>query len=90
MKTNARKKIEKDYNVDKNGMIRTPGKFEGEPWFAPLFYSYMLDGDGTWDEDIIVFDITAADIKEVPELKGFKRLRLAESEQGFVFTKLVK
>ena len=27
------------------GDIKGPGKFEGAPWFAPLVYEWLMDGD---------------------------------------------
>lgn len=36
--------IKKDYNVDDNGIIRDPGKFEGEMYYVPYYYDLSMNG----------------------------------------------
>lgn len=40
-----RAEVEKDYKVE-NGIITSPGKFEGEPIFVLHFWDCVLDGMG--------------------------------------------
>lgn len=42
----TRAKLEKQYNVNKHGLIITPGKFQGEPLYVPYFYEHIMDGSG--------------------------------------------
>ena len=35
----------------KGEIIGTPGKFEGEPRWAPSFWSMLLEGGADWDEE---------------------------------------
>lgn len=86
-----RKQILRDYNVDANSIIRSPGKFEGEPVFAPYFWDLVLTGFSDGDDGrVVTFHIPATDEEctEWPELAkwlGRKRtLRLVENDQGFV------
>lgn len=41
-----REEILKDYTVNAQGVITSPGKFEGEMLYAPYFYDMLLNGDG--------------------------------------------
>ena len=42
----TRREVENEYDVNPvSGCIRSPGKFEGEQWYAPIVYGWMLDGD---------------------------------------------
>jgi hypothetical protein len=80
-----------------NGIIKSPGKFEGEPVFVPHFWSLALEGFSDGDDGrVLTFKFQhnetpgqqCAEFNEWPELKtwlGRKRtLRLIENEQGFV------
>lgn len=73
------------------GTIISPGKFEGEPIFAPHFWFCGLEGFADSDDGkVYTFRIKQSDPerKEFPELAkwlGRKRaLRLIEDDQGFV------
>ena len=85
-----RSNIEQQYDV-KSGRIVSPGKFEGEPVFAPHFWFIAMCGFADSDDgDTFTFHIKKDDEehKEFPELKewmGRKRaLRLRQDDQGFV------
>lgn len=72
-------------------MVKGPGKFEGEPIYAPYFWDLaMMSGedDTEWDGDtmISVFDVSDEDLAMFPELNGVKTIRLWEDGNGFVFT----
>ena len=55
------KELQAEYTTDKNGIIRNPGKFEGETLATPYFYDIMLNGEGhvieLSAEDHTIFDI---------------------------------
>lgn len=85
-----RSDIEQQYNV-KNGRIVSPGKFEGEPVFAPHFWELGLEGFSDDDEvGVFKFQIKQDDPEHemFPELAGFcglnGTLRIREDDQGFV------
>lgn len=92
--TNVREELLKEYAVDENGRITTPGKFEGESIFAPHLWSLAMDGFADEDDgEFFGFRFAPDDsdplIAIFPELKkylGRKRLiRLREDGQGFVW-----
>jgi len=88
--------IRKAYQHDANGRITQPGKFEGEPIFAPYLYDWALEGRSDTDNGHSFgfrFNFTKHEqdrqlAKDFPELKrwlGRKRtLKLVEDSQGFV------
>jgi hypothetical protein len=81
----TRKDIERDYEV-KDGVIKSLGKFEGEPVYSPYFYDAVLDGCSDDDENGVTgFVITKEDRAEFPELRGFGVL-LTEDGNGFIYT----
>lgn len=92
MKTKA--EIATEYTLDERGIVRSPGKFESEPWFAVALWDASLDGDHDredFDGDtLLVSFLIEADIKTmlgdaVPterESRGY--VTLHESDSGFV------
>lgn len=81
----------KGYTHDANGRITQPGKFEGEPIFAPYYYGIGLEGFADSDDGKAYgFRFKNSDVDFVlwPELKkwlGRKRsLRIVEDSQGFI------
>jgi hypothetical protein len=74
------------------GIIVSPGKFEGEPEWAPYFYDAILNGccDHDYqngpDDGACFFVVTDADRREFPELADIYGVGLAESSQGFIYT----
>lgn len=78
-----------ELKVDEHGMVRSPGKFEGEPSFVPELW----DQDGE-DETVIdpdteqetrVFYITFDDAERLGHgLKAGNTVWLTEDDQGFV------
>jgi hypothetical protein len=82
----TRQEILDDYTVDASGVIRNPGKFEGEMIYVPYFWDLYLDGSADSDNGkVLGFKITPEDRIMFPELPKRKRtIRLAESDQGFV------
>lgn len=86
-----RERILADYKTDASNHILNPGKFEGEPIFAPHFWN--LANEGFADDDsgsLVRFKFKAGDpeLETWPELKawlGRKRtLSISEDSQGFV------
>lgn len=85
----TREEIESEYTV-RNGVIVSPGKFEGEPIYAPYFYDAMMNGvqDDTTEDDegntVDTFFITDDDIEQFPELKNIEAVFLTYYDNGFV------
>lgn len=82
----TRAEIIRDYDVDADGVIRSPGKFEGEMLYVPFYWDAYLNGCADRDDGrVLGFDITAEDREMFPELPKRKRtIRLVESDTGFV------
>lgn len=85
-------RVRADYDHDANGRITQPGKFEGEPIFAPYFWQVGLEGFADSDNGKVYtfrFVNGCTDFALWPELKrwlGRKRtIRLFEDSQGFVY-----
>lgn len=90
----TRDEITSEYETHPNtDIIRSPGKFEGEPLWAVYFWNLALDGSGDveWDDDeteITTFQIQDEDRAIFPELaeEGITSVSLWEDSQGFVHT----
>lgn len=87
----ARERIFMDYECDSANRITNPGKFEGEPIFAPHFWSVALEGFADSDDgNVYRFKFKRGDAELVtwPELKAWlgrrRTLSMSENEQGFV------
>ncbi len=82
----TRQEIIKGYTVDQNGIIRSPGKFEGEMLYVPHFYEIWNDGFAdTGNGTKASFKVTQEDREMFPEIPKRKRtVRLCEDGQGFV------
>ena len=84
-----RDKILKEFTVDKDGIIRTLGKFEGEMLYAPYFYEIVMNGFGDQyylpQEDRVysVFPVGDEDKAEFPELEDGIGVICFETDQGF-------
>lgn len=84
-----RERILREYTVE-NGIIRSPGKFEGERVYVPYFWDLYLNG--MFDEDKgreVVFVVVSEDLLMFPELieDGYgplAKLRLYQRDDGFV------
>lgn len=86
----TRADIERDYNVV-DGVIRSPGKFEGEPVYAPYFWDAFLNGMQDEDDgEFLLFNVTDEDRVEFPELQGVSQVSLGEDSQGFVYLTEIK
>lgn len=81
-----RDEILREYKVSKGGRIESPGKFEGEMLYVPAFWEAGLEGFADSDNGrVFSFRLTADDKREFPELGKKRTLKLAESDQGFVY-----
>lgn len=83
-----RQEIMDQFKVSDLGIIKNPGKFEGEPLYSVYFWDLVMNGDGETvmqgDSIFSVFDITEEDLKEFPELKNTKQIAMYTTTQGFV------
>ena len=72
-------------------IIREPGKFEGEPTYAPMMWDASLDGgmetiyDG--ETPVSVYSVEPEDIEAYPDLAGVDVVVLWEDSQGFVHSR---
>ena len=96
------KTIRESYQVDANKIIRSPGKFEGEPIYTPYFWDRCLQGmfaeevNGVFfmpldSEDHSIWPelyLNTWDGQHDPTTKPAYGIALTESEQGFVYSKV--
>lgn len=90
----TKEQLNLNYEI-KGGRIVSPGKFEGEPMFAPHFWELGLEGFADEDDGkVYKFKLDETDLtdagtnpfcRELKEWLGRKRtLRMIENDQGFV------
>lgn len=82
----TRAEIEAAYTV-RDGVIRSPGKFEGEPVYAPHIWETALDGGATREDmnGVSWVEILPSDRAEFPEIPQDARyIGVMESDAGFV------
>lgn len=80
-----RNEILKEYAVNLHGVIKTPGKFEGEMLYVPFYWEIFLDGFADRDNGkILSFDVTKEDKLMFPELAKRKTVKLYQRDDGFV------
>ena len=80
----TKQEIAQEYEV-KDGIITSPGKFEGEPDYTVHFYDLMMNGDGeNWGMDLVRFTVTPEDKTQFPALTNTAKVSLWEDSQGFV------
>lgn len=78
----TRQEIETIFKVEK-GIIKSPGKFEGEMLYVPYFWE--LDGEGEMLEGgAVLFETTNEDLQQFPELEGQETVVLFQRDDGFV------
>jgi len=79
-----RTEVEAWYDVA-DGVITSPGKFQSEPWYAPIVYQWVMDGDGERIGNASIFPLDDTD-RELFELASTDTyIALSVSEQGFVY-----
>lgn len=81
----TREEILKEYDVNQHGIIKTPGKFEGEMLYVPYFWDAYLNGMADSDEEeILGFEVTEEDRAMFPELIDQTQVLLHVRDDGFV------
>ena len=76
--------IKQSYDIDEDGTIRSPGKFEAEPYYAPYYWEVLLDGAASEEwERVARIDLGEKDHELFPELEGDNYLYIETSDQGF-------
>ena len=66
----TREEIKAQYTVDDSGVIRTLGKFEAEPVYAPYFWDSGMNGMSDEDENGVWFFVLSPEDKaEFPDLR---------------------
>jgi hypothetical protein len=76
------------YKLD-HGIICSPGKFEGEPVYAPHMHEAYLasDSDDVEDDmDGVMLFVLDEDREEFPELEDIAAVQVWQDNQGFVHT----
>ena len=73
----------------KNGVIRSPGKFEGEMYYSLYFYTNYLEGGSDHDyldngTLISRFNLTVSEKEAFPELSDYDMFEFYESDNGFI------
>jgi hypothetical protein len=77
------------YQIE-NGVIQSPGKFEGNMYYALYFYvEYLETGSGDYDwfegETLITrFNLTKSEKKAFPELADYDIFEFYEDDSGFI------
>ena len=86
----------KNFEIDRHGNVKSPGKYEGEQIHTIYFHELVLDGFGnpiyevTEDEsgnpEAFGDDFLVEDVERylMPTLGKAKKIRVTYSEQGFV------
>lgn len=86
----TRQEVFANYNINKDSIIISPGKFEGEMCYMPHIYDIFLNGDceEVYDEDdnleYIVVVPTLEDLKEFPEIESTDEIHFRITDQGFM------
>jgi len=79
--------IEKDYKISREGIIKSPGKFEGEMIYMPYFFGVFMEGgaDGEDERGRITVSVSKEDRLIFPELgKTRKHVIFNVDDYGFV------
>lgn len=81
----TRDELLEQYELNEAGLIRSPGKFEGEPIYVPYFWDKGLEGCADYDSGpVFGFEVDTSDLELFPELEGITVIALEESDSGFV------
>lgn len=87
----TRKEIEEGYEIDERGVIRSPGKFEGEMLYAPYFWEALLNGESDGEQDDMDwFTVQDEDCQQFPELTDVEKVGLRTDDMGFVYLETVE
>jgi hypothetical protein len=81
----TRDELQRQYEVNKKGVIVTPGKFAGQMLYVPYFWDrYQCGCADDTTAGFITFFITEGDRKEFPELGQAQVITLLEIERTLV------
>ena len=81
----SRKGVMDQYEVDQDGLIRSPGKFEGQMLYVPYLWEIYLNGGAAEDDgEVVTIEIDHEDEIHFPELAGITHAYLEQSDSGFV------
>lgn len=84
-----RSEILAEFQVDEHGIIRSPGKFEGEMLYAPHFAEFYGSGEMVGvdeDDNSELYDVSPEDRAEFPEIDADTVAIVTwESDQGFFY-----
>jgi hypothetical protein len=82
----TRRETEDLYRIE-DGIIRSPGEFQGQALYIPHFWHRFMDGGGEGDltaGGMACCAVTAAKAREFPELKVGQLVRFYEDETGCI------
>lgn len=88
----TKEEILKTYDVNSDGIIISPGRFEGEMRYIPKFYDWVMVGGSdqvlydSYDRPHDLFVLDDEIKKEFPELKSYSHILLWSDDNGFVFS----
>jgi len=86
----TREEILKKFEIDKYGIIQSPGKFESHMLYVPYFWDMVLEGFydeelfDEYDRPVSFIKIREEDLEEFPELESIYGIALWEDDYGFV------
>jgi hypothetical protein len=82
----------KDYGYKiERGIIVSPGKFEGEPYYAPYYYDIAMDGFADEDDgETWIFYLSDEDKRAISEFKKYYSLEIYVDDNGFVHSELIQ
>jgi len=72
----------------KDGVIISPGKFEGCPEWAPYFWDISLDGFSDNVNGSFMVEVLEPDKKLYKVLENVREVFLMEDNNGFIYTKI--
>ncbi len=82
--------IKKEYDVGDDGIINSPGKFEGEPVWAVYFYDLAGSGEelltNQEGNSYEIFEVDDEERKEFGLADDIKAVVLKHTDQGFIYT----
>jgi hypothetical protein len=82
----TRQEIETSYQINKQGIITSPGKFEGEMLYVPYFWDAYLNGLVDDDDGgVLTFLVDGEDRAMFPELGNATKVHLESDDAGFVY-----
>lgn len=93
LKHEKRVALESDWDVypDCPIVIRNPGRFEGEPLWAPYYWDVYMNG-GADDDDggCLSFDVSEDDRVIFPELADVARVEIYQRDDGFISSATIR